>query len=149
MSQPGPSGPRSDPPSPSGQPIGADHPPDPSSDAQDPAGEEASGDVEAVVRVGSPFAVDPRVSNSPPPAESLQELGPMKYTAMGAVGASILVVGFGVAAAYFFPAGGTLVAALGCLLSILGMYSSYRLTAACLLTLHLCLFVFSYGRILT
>ena len=116
---------------------------DPSSDVDSPA------DVPSAVRVGSPFAVDPRAAASPAPAESLQELGPMKYTAMGAVSASMLVVGFAAAAAYFFPAGGTLVAALGCLLSILGMYSSYRFAAACLLTLHLCLFVLSYGRSLS
>jgi hypothetical protein len=41
-----------------------------------------------------------------------------------------------------------MIAALGCALSIFGMYSSYRLTAACLLAMHLCLFVVSYTRTL-
>ena len=104
---------------------------------------------EAAIRVGSPFAVDPFAHDANRHIENFYDVGPLRYTAMGAVYASAMVVGFATAAAYFFPAGGAMIAALGCFLSIFGMYSSYRLTAAGLLTLHLCLFVFSFGRTLS
>jgi hypothetical protein len=68
---------------------------------------------------------------------------------MGAVAASILVMAFGAAACYFFPIGGALIAGLGCLLSVLGLSSSYRRTAAGLLMIHLMLFVLCYSRSLT
>ncbi len=103
---------------------------------------------ELSIRVGSPFAVDPFEPDTTRQIEIFYDVGPLKYTAMGAVFASAMVVGFAAAAAYFFPIGGTMIAALGCVLSIFGMYSSYRLTAAGLLAIHLCLFVLSYGRTL-
>ena len=105
--------------------------------------------AESEVRVGSPFAADPFEADPARAVETLYDVGPLKYTAMGAVSASVMVVGFAAAAAYFFPVGGTMIAALGCVLSILGMYSSYRVTAAGLLAIHLCLFVLSYGRTLS
>ncbi len=101
------------------------------------------------VRVGSPFAEDPFEADESRPIENLYDVGPVKYTAMGAVTASVLVLGFAAAAAYLFPAGGTMVAALGCLLSIFGMYSPWRLASAGLLAVHLCLFLLSYGRTMT
>lgn len=102
------------------------------------------------VRVGSPFAVDPVLANTANrPIEVLYDVGPIRYTAMGAVAASIMVVGFGTAAAFWFPSGGALIAALGCVLSIFGLYSHYRYVALGLLTLHLCLFVYSYGQSLS
>jgi hypothetical protein len=106
---------------------------------------EATSETSAV-RVGSPFAEDPFEADDSRPTENLYDVGPVKYTAMGAVTASVLVLGFAAAAAYLFPAGGTMVAALGCLLSIFGMYSPWRLASAGLLAAHLCLFLLSYGR---
>ena len=103
------------------------------------------------VRIGSPFAVDPIDPLSGIPAKRIEpflDVGPIRYTAMGAVAASIMVLGFASAAAWWFPAGGALIAALGCVLSIFGLYSSYRFTSALLLAVHLCLFVVSYGRTL-
>ncbi len=101
---------------------------------------------ETDVRVGSPFAVDP-VSVDPTRAiEAFYDVGPIRYTAMGAVAASIMVLGFAAAAAWWFPVGGALIAALGCVLSIFGMYSAFRITSAGLLAIHLSLFVLSYMR---
>ena len=101
------------------------------------------------IRIGSPFAVDPIDPLAGIPAkriEVLLDVGPIRYTAMGAVAASIMVLAFAAAAAWWFPAGGALIAALGCVLSIFGLYSTYRFTSAGLLAVHLCLFVVSYGR---
>ena len=98
------------------------------------------------IRVGSPFAVDPAVITSTGPTESIYDVGPVRYTAMGAVVASAMVLGFACAGAWWFPAGGTLVAALGCLLSIFGLYSTYRFSSAGLLVVHLCIFALCYGR---
>lgn len=99
------------------------------------------------IRVGSPFAVDPvpldRVAK---PIESFYDVGPVRYTAMGAINASIMVIGFGVAAASWFPAGGVLIAALGCGLSLFGMASVYRKSAIVLLLVHLGIFLLSYLR---
>lgn len=103
-------------------------------------------EIQAEIRVGSPFATDPFAHDPERPVENLYDIGPMKYTALGAVSASVMVVGFAAAAAYFFPLGGTLIAALGCGLSIFGMYSSYRRAATGLLAIHVGLFVLSYGR---
>lgn len=98
------------------------------------------------LRVGSPFAVDPLIESPIKRVEPFLDVGPIRYTAMGAVAASVMVLGFASAAAWWFPTGGALIAALGCVLSIFGLYSRYRFTSAGLLSLHLCLFVFSYGR---
>jgi hypothetical protein len=117
-------------------------------DRSEPIAADDPGDV-ASVRIGSPFAVDPFTHDPARAIEAFYDVGPLKYTAMGAVSASLMVVGFAAAATYFFPIGGTMIAALGCVLSIFGMYSSYRLTAAGLLAIHLCLFVLSYGRTLS
>ena len=95
-------------------------------------------------RVGSPFAPDASITVRP--RQTPEDFGSIRYVASGAVAASILVLGFAVAAVSWFPAGGALIAALGCVLAILGLYSSFRLASATLLAVHLCLFVVSYGR---
>ena len=104
---------------------------------------------ETPVRVGSPFAIDPITTEPAKPIEVLLDVGPIRYTAMGAVAASIMVLTLAAAAAWWFPAGGALIAALGCVLSIFGMYSTYRVTSAGLLAVHLFLFVLCYGRSLS
>lgn len=104
------------------------------------------GEVAPAVRVGSPFAVDPLESPPKRVIEPFYDVGPIRYTAMGAVAASIMVLFFAVIATWWFPSGGALIAALGCVLSIFGMYSAFRITSVSLLTLHLALFVLSYGR---
>jgi hypothetical protein len=101
------------------------------------------------IRVGSPFAIDPIAAEPARPIEVLLDVGPIRYTAMGAVAASIMVLGFAAAATWWFPAGGALIAALGCVLSIFGLYSTYRITSAGLLAIHLFLFVLCYGRSLS
>lgn len=97
-------------------------------------------------RRGSPFASEPISLPRDGPVEVLVAGGPVRYTAMGAVAASAMVLGFAAAAAWWFPGGGTMIAALGCGLSLFGLYSHYRATAAGLLLLHLALFIVSYGR---
>lgn len=104
-------------------------------------------DTTNTIRVGSPFAVDPMAP--PRRVEVLYDVGPLRYTAMGAVSASVMVAGFGLVAAFWFPSGGALIAALGCLLSIFGLYSNFRYVAAGLLVTHLSLFVFSYIQSIT
>jgi hypothetical protein len=101
---------------------------------------------ESPIRFGSPFAIDPISTRPARPIERLYDVGPVRYTAMGAVAASVMVLGFAGAGAWWFPAGGALIAALGCVLSIFGLYSTHRLASAGLLAIHLCLFVLSYGR---
>ena len=106
-------------------------------------------DQASPIRVGSPFAVDPIDPLAGLPAKKIEpflDVGPIRYTAMGAVAASLMVVGFAAAAAWWFPTGGALIAALGCVLSIFGLYSTYRFTSVGLLAIHLGLFVVSYGR---
>lgn len=107
------------------------------------------------IRVGSPFAVDPnpiagtsiRLRRVKP--EAFYDVGPLRYTAMGAVSAAVLVLGFAAAAAWWFPGGGTIIAALGCALSIFGLYSNRKLVASGCLVLHLMLFMISYSRAIT
>ena len=75
-------------------------------------------------------------------------MGPLRYMALGAVAAAIIVLLFGVPAMWWFPPGGTLIASLGCLLSIFGMYSPSPKRAAGLLAIHIVLFVICYARVL-
>ncbi|TWU49126.1 hypothetical protein [Rubripirellula reticaptiva] len=108
------------------------------------------------IRIGSPFAVDPVAADpisgdltaSPTVIEPVMDVGSLRYTAMGATAASAMVVGFAAAAWGWFPAGGAAIAALGCGLSIFGMFSVYRFTAMGLLAVHLFLFVANYGQAL-
>ncbi|MGB7343835.1 MAG: hypothetical protein WBD20_06465 [Pirellulaceae bacterium] len=104
-------------------------------------------------RKGSPFANDPDDlwDDFLPvagvlPTENLYDVGPLKYTAIGSVAAAVMVLGFAGAASWWFPGGGTLIAALGCALSIFGLYSPRKQWAAGCLVLHLMLFLFSYSR---
>ncbi len=111
---------------------------------------------DGAIRVGSPFAVDPperlvttsgdssrSISND---IEAFYDVGTIRYTAMGAVLASVMVLGFGGVAAWWFPAGGVMIAALGCGLSLFGMASVYRFTSIGLLVAHLGMFLYSYSR---
>lgn len=104
---------------------------------------------EPPIRMGSPFAVDPLPATPIKRIEPFHDVGPLRYTALGAVAASLMVLGFVAAAAWWFPAGGALIAALGCVLSIFGLYSTYRRPALGLLAVHLCLFVLCYVRSLS
>ena len=64
----------------------------------------------------------------------------------GSVAAADMLLAFAAVAAWWFPSGGTMIAALGCVLSIFGLYSNYRIAAAGTLSLHLGLFILCYGR---
>lgn len=99
------------------------------------------------IHAGSPFAGKP-LPPRPEYEEQVYDIGPVRYTALGAVAAAILVLCFGAAAAWWFPAGGILIAALGCMLSLFGMLSPRKQTAALLLVTHVFVFLFSYSRAL-
>ncbi len=108
--------------------------------------------TETPIRTGSPFAVDPPeafILATSRPVEVLMDVGPIRYTAMGAVAAAGMLLAFAGVAAWWFPVGGTMIAALGCVLSIFGLYSPYRYTSVVLLTCHLALFITSYARSLS
>jgi hypothetical protein len=108
---------------------------------------ESADHPEEAIRVGSPFATDPSPAViEPKRVETFYDVGPIRYTAMGAVAASVMVLGFGAAAATWFPTGGVLIAALGCGLSLFGLTSVYRFTSIGLLLAHLGLFLFCYSR---
>ena len=78
--------------------------------------------------------------------EISEEAGPLRYTALGALAASLIVILFAGAATWWFPVGGALIAALGCLLAIFGLFSNHRGISALLIVVHLGLFIVSYGR---
>ena len=115
------------------------------------------------IRVGSPFAVDPESVTDPanvavltsgnlrPLAtspETFYDVGPLRYTALGSVAAALIVLFFGLPAMWWFPPGGTLIASLGCLLSLFGLYSPVPKRAAAVLAVHALLFLICYGRVL-
>lgn len=114
-------------------------------------GESTSSEADEDIRVGSPFAVDPEplpahvLRNRVHQAQDFYDVGPLKYTALGAVGAAIVVLFFGGIAAWQFPVGGTFIAGLGIFLSLFGLYSHRRFPAFACLALHMVLFVACYG----
>ncbi|TWU42470.1 hypothetical protein [Novipirellula artificiosorum] len=101
------------------------------------------------IRRGSPFATDPPMMASAAvinPEDVYFQATPLRYTAMGAVAASAMVLFFAAAAAWWFPTGGAMIAGLGCMLSIAGLYSHRRKTAAALLAIHLMLFMLCFSQ---
>ncbi|KAA5547171.1 hypothetical protein FYK55_01820 [Roseiconus nitratireducens] len=116
----------------------------------DPRAEDASD-----VRVGSPFRTDPSgpalaavAAGDARRRPTYDDLGPMQYTAIGASTAGILVLLFAVLGAWWFPAGGAMVAMLGTVLSVGGLFAAARFRYASMgtLVLHLGLFFFCYVR---
>ncbi len=112
------------------------------------------------VRTGSPFRVDPPDVQTPSAATPVLtlsgeaaygEFGPFLYTAMGASAAAVVVLVFAGLGAWWFPPGGALVAVLGAILSIVGLFSKRRFRYAALgtLPLHMGLFLLSYTRALS
>ncbi len=112
-----------------------------------------------VVRSGSPFAVEPANPDDPDglwqdlpveeealTPEAFYDVGPLKYTAFGSVAASIMVLCFAIPACWWFPAGGTLIAGLGCALAIFGLYSPRKTIAGVCLMVHLTLFLVCYSQ---
>ncbi|MDV6029767.1 MAG: hypothetical protein F9B45_06595 [Phycisphaera sp. RhM] len=67
---------------------------------------------------------------------------------MGASSAAVVVLVFAALGTWWFPAGGALVAVLGTVLSIVGLFSRRRFRYAAIgtLPLHMVLFVLSYAR---
>ncbi|GAA4457294.1 hypothetical protein [Novipirellula rosea] len=117
------------------------------SKASGPTDERVASEHDPEIRVGSPFAKEPEPAPQPVRPEDVYfQATPLRYTSIGAVAAASLVVLFALGGTVWFPAGGTLVAGLGCLLSIFGLYSHLRIAAASLLAVHLFLFVASYSR---
>jgi hypothetical protein len=112
------------------------------------------GQGDELPRAGDPFApgsmtdVVPAAIDETGKVSSAPEVltdGAMKYTAKGSAAASLMVLLFAVAAMYWFPTGGVLVAALGSGLAVGGLFSDYRLPATCLLLVHLGLFFACYA----
>ena len=113
--------------------------------------------VDGLIHVGSPFRSDPAelpasiVTVSVPSLSgeaAYGEFGPFRYTAMGASTAAVAVLLFAAIGAWWFPTGGALVAVLGTVLSIVGLFSTkrFRLAAFAMLPLHVSLFFLSYVR---
>ncbi|MAI35292.1 MAG: hypothetical protein CBE00_12205 [Planctomycetaceae bacterium TMED240] len=93
-------------------------------------------------RVGSPFAAAPsgKKRHLPTPV-ALHDLGPLQYTAMGGVVAAAMLLGFAIMALSWFPIGGCIIAALGCVTAILGLHSKFKRITTGLLVTHGCLFI--------
>lgn len=102
----------------------------------------------ATVRVGSPFRGDPKPAEFVPQAAINEAVigSPARYTALGAVAASALVLLFAASGALWYPSGGVLVAALGCTLAVGGLFSARKKTSLGLLTMHLGLFLAAASR---
>lgn len=109
------------------------------------------------VHVGSPFRQDPEDLPAESPAgviftasgeAAYGEFGPFLYTAMGASSAAVVVLFFAAAGAFWFPTGGALVAVLGTVLSIVGLFAAkrFRYAAFATLPMHMTLFFLSYVR---
>lgn len=103
------------------------------------------------IRVGSPFRDASVVKPARAAEAAYADYGPFLYIAMGASVAAAIVLIFAAAGSWWFPPGGALVATLGVILSIVGIFSTrrYRLAAIALLPMHMGLFVLSYTRSLT
>lgn len=109
------------------------------------------------IRVGSPFRGNPTDGDLPiaVPVTEIEaaygDYGPFLYTAMGASGAAVAVLLFAALGAWWFPTGGALVAVLGTILSIVGLFSTkkFRYAAITMLPLHMGLFFLSYIRSLS
>ena len=100
-------------------------------------------------RAGSPFAVDPpAVKRRRPvkPAVSAAELGSWQITAGGAVLAAVMLVFFAAAASWNFPAGTAMTAALGGVMSLMGLSSLYPRLSFGLLVTHLALFLLAFAQ---
>ncbi|EMI55183.1 hypothetical protein [Rhodopirellula sallentina] len=109
-------------------------------------GEEAT-DRDAAVRRGSPFAAKPDQASGVMvlPVEILDpEWGVLR----AANWASAWVAIFAIACVSMFPGGGVIVAALGCGLASVGLFSSRQVIAAILLLLHASLFFACYQKLL-
>lgn len=112
------------------------------------------------VRVGSPFADHPADAATAPArdpvagdhptdaAEALWHVGPIGYTALGAVFAAAIASVFAAVAAWYFPSGAIAVAALGCGLALFGLGSPRRIAAAVFVLVNLGLFLLSIARVI-
>lgn len=85
------------------------------------------------------------VVHSPQPSaagHSLADYGPLRYTAVGALLSSLIVLAFAIPAIVWFPMGGLVLSALGVGLSLFGIQSGRVRDAMCLLVVHLGLFLY-------
>ena len=107
--------------------------------------------VEETIRVGSPFRESSVAKPSLSGEAAYADYGPFLYIAMGSSVAASIVLLFAAAGSWWFPPGGALVAILGVILSIVGVFSNrrFRLMAIASLPIHAGLFVLSYSRSLT
>jgi hypothetical protein len=103
---------------------------------------------EPPVRLDSPFAANTAtVIKQRHPAVDLQDVGSFHYAAMGGVVAGIMLLGFAIGGLVWFPAGGCVIAALGCAVATLGLHSGYKRSATGILVLHVSLFVACFGNV--
>lgn len=105
-------------------------------------------------RAGSPFrgGADSAAQGNPFKTQAIEaaygEFGPFVYTAMGGSIAAVVVLAFSALGAFWFPAGGALVAILGIVLSVIGMFGTkrFRYAAIAVAPIHMGLFLLSYVR---
>ena len=117
-----------------------------SSGSADASGGRSAGDLAGASPV-SPAAT----SVSPAPTSvggDAWHAGPLRYTALGAVFAAAICVGFAAVAAWYFPTGAIAVATLGSALGLFGLRSPRRITATALVLIHLGLFLWSVSRVM-
>ncbi len=124
-------------------------PASPNGDASDNPvpGEPAASD--APVRRGSPFAKSPQQSASDAlPISGMEPAFDPEWGVLRAANwASAWVAICGLACLQMFPGGGVIVAALGCALATIGLFSSRALLAGGLLALHAWLFFACYQKL--
>ena len=131
-----------------------------SSGSADASGGRSAGDLAGASTVSpaatsvSPAAtsVSPTATSVSPAATSVGgdawHAGPLRYTALGAVFAAAICVGFAAVAAWYFPTGAIAVATLGSALGLFGLRSPRRITATSLVLIHLGLFLWSVSRVM-
>ncbi len=107
----------------------------------------------ATIRQGSPFADDAAtvtakssISGKKTLPLDLAEAGPLRYTAVGALFACGLVLGFAIPAAIWFPIGGVIITVVGIALAIFGIQSGYTKVSLGLLLIQLILFLYCFGE---
>ena len=100
-------------------------------------------------RVGSPFAASQSTEVGQQRPVALPNVGPFQYAAMGGVVAAIMLLGFATGGFVWFPAGGCVIAVLGCAVATLGLHSEYKRTAAGVLLLHFSLFIACSGALIS
>jgi hypothetical protein len=99
------------------------------------------------IRQGSPFAEGSAnrgeaLSGALAIPSSSVDQGPMQYTAVGALISCLVVLGFAIPSAIWFPAGGIVITALGLGLALFGIQSGRVKESLVLVATNLALFLY-------